>query len=324
VGVGPRQRAFVWAIALLALAVALSIVPTPYDLIAPGSAIDLATRIEVEGHPPPLRRFYLTDVSVTRASVLLLLLGGLWPGTRIERRDELMPPGMNMRGYDSLLIDAMRESQSIAAYVAERSAGYPVRRPLERVIVEQVLPDSHAVPALAPGDRILSVNGRAVAVPQDVTRAEEGLRAGDPLAVVLERTGHTLRATIAPYAMPQRPRLGILVRSTIEAPELPVAVHFAFDDVSGSSGGLMFALDIHAVLVHARSAGEAVAGTGTIESDGSVGPVEGVRQKLIAAERAGARVFFVPRANYAQIASERGLRVIPVSTFAEALAALGS
>jgi predicted S18 family serine protease len=45
---------------------------------------------------------------------------------------------------------------------------------------------------------------------------------------------------------------------------------------------------------------------------------------LIAAKRAGVTVFLVPRANAADIASERGVRVVPVGTFSDALAALRS
>ncbi len=317
--IDPRRRAFVWAIFVLALLAGLSIVPTPFYLVSPGSAIELSTRIAVEGHAPPARHFYLTDVSVVRASILLLA-AALWPGVRVVRRDVLFPQGANVRGYDDLLIDAMTDSQHIAAYVAERAAGYRLASPREQVFVAQVLPDSRAGGALQSGDRLLRIGGRNVGKPGDVLRAEAA--AHDELDIAIERAGSVRHINVPLVATPGGPRLGILIRDAAILPVLPVPVHFSFGDVSGSSGGLMFALEIYDTLAGGRAGGTAVAGTGTIASDGTIGPVEGVRQKLIAAQRAGAALFFVPKENYADVAGETALRVVPVGTFAEALAAL--
>jgi PDZ domain-containing protein len=87
----------------------------------------------------------------------------------------------------------------------------------------------------------------------------------------------------------------------------------------------MFALQIYGALRgDHRRPGTSIAGTGTIAADGSVGPIDGALQKLIAAKRAGARVFLVPKANAAEIAEERAVRVVPVGSFRDALAALRS
>jgi len=204
-------------------------------VLAPGNAIDLGTRVAVTGRPSPRRRFYLTDVTVTHATALQLV-AVFQPGVAIVGRDAVVPRGLGSRRYDRILVDAMQESQHVAAFVAERAAGL-------------------AVPAAG-------------------------------------------------------------------ADGLPVPVHFALDDVSGSSGGLMLALDIFAALANARY-GSAVAGTGALAIDGRVERVEGVRQKFIAAERAGARTFLVPRANAGDVTSDAQVIVVPVDTFAQAAAVLG-
>lgn len=120
-----------------------------------------------------------------------------------------------------------------------------------------------------------------------------------------------------------RARLGVILALHYAPARLAVPVNYAIGDVGGSSAGLMLALRIYDSL-HAPVSGTArsFAGTGTIALDGRVGPIEGTRQKLIAAKRAGARVFFVPRANFADIAGEHDVRVIPVDTFGQALRAL--
>jgi PDZ domain-containing protein len=118
-----------------------------------------------------------------------------------------------------------------------------------------------------------------------------------------------------------RPRLGVAVATRTEVPNLPIPVRYSLGNIAGSSGGLMFALEIYAAL-RDTAPGEAVAGTGTLAVDGSVGPIEGVAQKMLAARRAGCRIFLVPRDDASAVASTTGMRTIPVSNFNDAVRAL--
>jgi len=319
----PRRAAFSFAIlcATIALA-ALALVPSPYWIVAPGSAIDLSRRIAVEGYAPARRRYFLTDVTVERAS-LLGLAARFLPGRALVRADALVPPGESPRGYEHLMVEAMTQSQRIAALVAERGAGFSVPLPAERTLVESVLAQSRARAILQPGDALLRVAGKAVTSVGDVARALAGSAPGRLVEVVVERDARRLRLAVPTIATPAGPRFGIEVQQVLSMPDLPVPVHFTLPNVEGSSGGLMFALQIYGALRAGRQSGPAsIAGTGALSPDGTVRPIEGARQKLIAAERAGAGVFLVPRANYADVANERGLRVIPVDSFRGALAAL--
>lgn len=83
----------------------------------------------------------------------------------------------------------------------------------------------------------------------------------------------------------------------------------------------MLALEIYAAL-RDTAPGAAVAGTGTLAADGSVGPIEGVAQKIVAARRAGCRIFLVPRDDASAAAATTDIRTIPVSNFSEAVRAL--
>jgi PDZ domain-containing protein len=86
----------------------------------------------------------------------------------------------------------------------------------------------------------------------------------------------------------------------------------------------MLALQVYTTLRPDRShADRLIAGTGTLAEDGSVGAIEGAKQKLIAAEHVGASMFLVPRGNYAEVAKEQSIRVVPVGSFKEALKVLG-
>jgi len=317
----PRSRAFVAALFALACALTLSVVPTPFYLIAPGSAVDLTTRVVVEGRRPPARRYYLTDVTVTRLPALLLPARFL-PGVRIVGRDEIVPAGETPRSYDRLLYDAMGNSQNTAAFVAERAAGLAVPEPAEDVLVAGLQPASPAAGRLEPGDRLVRIAGRAIRSTADVSRAVEAAPRGRPVPIAVERDGRIRTAAVVPLATGAGPRLGVLVRTRLERPRLPVPVRFALDGITGSSGGLMFALSIYAQL-RASGGGPPVAGTGTLDREGRVGPIEGTLQKYVAARQAGAALFFVPRRNAPELTGQTGPRVVPVASFDEARRALG-
>ncbi|GAC1299761.1 MAG: protease DdcP [Vulcanimicrobiaceae bacterium] len=318
---GPRNAAYIWTIVALAIVACLALVPTPYYLLAPGSAVELAARIAVRAHRAPARRFFLTDVTVARASVLLLG-GALLPDTRVVRRDAVVPAGVSARTYDRVLVDAMADSQNVAALVAERAAGYRVDVPPARIVVADIVAGSRATGVLRRGDRVVRVADRPIRRVGDVARALGRLPPGTPVRLAIDRDGAPLAVVVPTMAYGTTSRLGISLRERVRAARLPVPVRFDLGDIAGSSGGLMFGLEIYAAL-RAPGGGEDVAGTGTLAADGRVGRIEGTRQKLVAAKRAGARVFLVPKENYADIAGDRDVRVVPVATFGDALRAIG-
>lgn len=318
---GPRNAAYIWTIVALALLAGASIVPTPFYLLAPGNAVELGQHVAVGSHPAPSRRFYLTDVAVARAS-LLLLAGALVPGTRIVRREDVVPSGATARTYDRALVDAMTDSQNVAAIVAERSAGYRIALPQRRFVVSGFVAGSRARRSLRDGDAVLAVAGRPVRALDTVANYVGGLVAGSDVRVTIARGPSVRNVVITTMANDGETRLGIFLRERLATVRLPVPVRFDVGAISGSSGGLMFALEIYATL-HGGVMGEPVAGTGTISADGTVGRIEGTRQKFIAAERAGARLFLVPRANYGEVAADRHIRVVAVDRFDDALRATG-
>jgi PDZ domain-containing protein len=69
-----------------------------------------------------------------------------------------------------------------------------------------------------------------------------------------------------------------------------------------------------------------IAGTGTIDEEGNVGPIGGIPQKLVAAKAAKAKVFLTPAANCAEAMDnpQPGLPLIKVNTLNDALNALTS
>jgi PDZ domain-containing protein len=103
-------------------------------------------------------------------------------------------------------------------------------------------------------------------------------------------------------------------------------------ETGGPSGGLIFALGIvdkltSQDLVRYRN----IAGTGTITTEGRVGPIGGIAEKIIGAKKAGVELFLTPTENCSEIADEekvpsssdkKVMKIVPVATLNEAMAIL--
>jgi PDZ domain-containing protein len=314
-----RHRGALYVAAAVFAAVA-AFLPTPFSLMLPGRAVDLRGVVSVAGRSTPATPFFLTDVRFASHVTPVQLLAGILPGAQIIRTQQVMPGSMTAVEYEGVEREAMSESQSIAAVVAERAAGLKVPYPRSRVLVVYFSPTSRASGALRPLDMLVSINGHPIAVNVDVVHALAGVRAGSSVRMAVVRRGRELTVQVPTMPYGERTALGAYLTTIYQRPQIPVAVSFHLPEVSGSSGGLMFALDIYRRLrPNALHASEPVAGTGTIAYDGSVGPIEGAKQKVMAARRAGAKIFFVPHENYKEVAGTTGIRVIAVSSFSDAL-----
>ncbi|CAM5229879.1 YlbL family protein [Streptomyces narbonensis] len=109
----------------------------------------------------------------------------------------------------------------------------------------------------------------------------------------------------------------------LDPEEVKVNLHLA--DIGGPSAGLLFSLGIVDKLDAGNlTGGKVIAGTGTIDADGTVGAVGGVSLKTQAAARDGATVFLVPKAECsdAQAEQPKGLRLVPVTALSDAVASL--
>ena len=290
-------------------------------MLLPGQAVDLRTIVAVRGHRSPAAHFYLTDVSLLPNVPPLALIAALEPGARVVKTSDVIPDHISSERYNRAMVDSMRDSENAAIYVAERAAGYRVPAPLRRVQIVGVLVGSPADGILRPGDVIDAIDGKSALSMTAIQRATAAHRAGDAVRVGVARGGVASEHVIRAAAIQGRARLGILLADDVTFGRPPVPVTFKVGDVEGSSGGLMFALEIYRSLRPQLGALH-VAGTGTLDADGNVGEIAGTMQKLIAARNAGANIFLVPQANYAEVKGAAGMHVIPVKTFAQALAAL--
>jgi len=333
-----RARAWVRrrrTLVLLALLVAVSFfVPTDYFVISPGITRDLGPIVQVESRPggPEVwgsgegeGRFLMATVSMHPANGATLLLGWLSPRTTLRHRSELLPPGRTWEEYSQETWLMMQESQEAAKVAALRRLGHDVRLRGRGAVVSFVYSDGPAAGRLFSGDVIVGVGPVPVTGAAELLRAMEAYEVGDPVTMTVQRGGReqavTLRTTEHP-TIPGHAAVRINIRTYRPAADLPVDIAIEPGNISGPSAGMMFALEIVDRLDGPGdlARGRAVAGTGTIDAEGHVGPVGGVREKVFTVENAGAEVLFVAEADAPEArAVATRVTVVPVITLDQAV-----
>jgi len=219
----------------------------------------------------------------------------------------------------------LQDSETTAIIVGLRLAGYPVAINNDGVSIVSILPSSPAVAVLQPDDVITGVNGNPVIYPADLTKRLESATPGSTINLTIERHGETMYVsvrTMEPLEAGGPARIGISIVQHNSGTSLPFPVEIVPQKVSGGpSAGLMFTLGIYDLVTSQDlTGGRKIAGTGTIDLEGNVGPIGGVQQKVVAAERAGAEYFLSPTENYPDaLAMATRITVIEVATAQDAI-----
>ncbi|MDP8938380.1 MAG: PDZ domain-containing protein [Actinomycetota bacterium] len=329
----PDRRRPWWMVVLAALGLLLpaagitgQFVTLPYDSIGPGSARDVSGLVSVKGHAsyPPAGRIMYTTVSVReRVNAFEALAGWLDPATDVVP-EEKVRGDIPADEYRRLNIEAMADSKTTAQLVALRHLGFTdLGAGAEILSVQDGLPASSL---LKPRDVIVAVDGTPVSVAADAVATIRARKPGDTVQLRIVRGDTPPVDVAAPLAAGEggRPLLGVRMGDKVK---LPFEITIESGRVIGPSAGLAYALEILEVLTPGElTGGVSVAATGELRSDGVIGPIGGVAQKAVTVERAGARVFLVPKENLAEAKGSAGdgLQVHGVGSFAEALTVLGS
>jgi len=229
--------------------------------------------------------------------------------------EELFPKGVTSTEVDNQSAAEMADSQQEAIAVALRGLGQTVS---EVVSIGALTKDSPARGDLLPGDIVVTVDGRPVTTRDSVRLAIRAHKPGERAAFTVRR-GSKLRILMVKTAdVKGQAVVGVLLRTEFV---FPTKVSINAGDVGGPSAGLMFSLAVYDKLTPgALTGGVNIAGTGTIDSAGKVGPIGGIQQKLVGAKRGSAAWFLAPADNCDEVVGHipDGLRVVKVATFAQA------
>lgn len=314
---GPRISRSWWvvgpALALLLVAtIALLVREVPYIVFMPGSATEVQPLVTITGRPGEEAPF--VDAEVRDDEILFTTVSIRYPTgfevlyRTLDDRNDIAPsePYLGTQSNEEsreFNLSLMTSSKDKAAKVALEAAGYEVTVTPTGAVIVNLDPSYPAASVLRPGDTIVGADGEPVAVSDDLVAAIAEHEPGDMISLELERLNQpgtmTVEAELAEH--PEKAGQAQLGVSLENRPsyEFPFDVAIDSGDVGGPSAGLAFTLAIlDRITPGDLTGGARVAVTGTIELDGTVGPVGGVKQKTEAAVSEGAVQFLVPSDEY--------------------------
>ncbi len=317
-------------LSLLTLVAALLIVPLPLYVEQPGRLVSLAACVEVAAPDaePVAGDYLLTTVNLVEATTYEALRGAVVADAAVVRKREVLPPGVDPSAFFDAQADVFATTADVAAAVGLEAAGFEAEVTGDGVSVVRALPDTPAAGVLFPGDVVTAVDGEPVRVDADLRAAVAAAGAGATLRLSLVRDGTAQEVAVTPTLLEGRPVIGVEIETANPRVVLPVPVEVASGAIGGPSAGLMIAVTVYDKVSADEdlAAGRRVAGTGTIDEQGRVGPIGGIRLKVIAAHRAGVDVFLAPASQLAEaragVPPGGELEVVGVADFDAARAAL--
>ena len=327
----PVWRWIIGAIVGVALLVAAVFVPIPVVyLYLPGPVRDAEELINVKEAKTYSSEgsLYMTTVSVDTSVSLVELILAAFDAERQVVMKEDVTGGRSLETLKREQQAQMTDSQNHARQVALSELG--LDRPTGKgARVEATITGAPADGVLRPGDVIVEIDNRPIETSCDVGEVIGGHETGDTVAVVVRRDGsrRVFRIDLEPNPFDGSPTfIGVQMQTVDFSFEPGVEVDFKTGEIAGPSAGLVLALALYDRLTpEDLTAGRKVAGTGTLECDGGVGPIGGIEQKVAGARAQGAEVFLVPLGNLAAARSVAGdIQIVPIETFDDAIEYLGA
>ena len=344
------------AVATCALLAGAFVLPSSYVKEGPGPLFDVLGTyqekdvIEVSGAPSykTFGKMNMTTVSVsggpyTELSGAEAFYGWLaFDGNRsLVVPTDALYPHVSHEQATAATGAQMADSQTQAKVAAMRQLKMAVT---EKVQVLSTVEGSPAASVLKGDDRIVKVGEKQIETLTDVPKAVNASN-GSPIDVTVERGGKQQTFKLTPVRSSDNSRW-ILGAGLKQSYDLPAHVQYNLDGVGGPSAGLMLALGTvdklsEGTLLADEDAGgdpyrSYISGTGTIDADGKVGAIGGIKYKILATGRYGARYFLAPKENCDSIVKMQAqdpdlfnyyhagqvsgtMTVIPVSTLDEAV-----
>ncbi len=292
--------------------------PLPYYIEAPGGTIDITNRIDIDGGYVSKGSLNLLYVTEYRGNVMTYLMGLVLPSFDIEKQEERQIS--NESAQDIYIRNRVMLENSIdnATILAYRYANKTVNITGYNNVILANYNDNE----LKIGDNIISIDDVKVSNLIDIKNELDKKEANQTITISVMRDNkeHSFKVKLD-----DEKKLGIIVQTDYEY-ELDPEINIKFKtSESGSSGGLMLALSIYnAITSEDITHGFKVAGTGTIDIEGNVGEIGGIKYKIMGAVRNKMDLVFVPTANYDEAIKVKkehnyDIDIIKVNTFEEAL-----
>lgn len=292
-------------------------VELPYYIEAPGGTINLTQRIDSNYNKKngSLNMLYVTEYKGNIVTVLLSKIISTWDLNEIKKQQVSNENSKDIYNRNKVMLDNSIGNATIVAY---RYAGKNITIKDKKNIVIATTKDND----IEIGDIILSIDNKKV---ENITTIKEYLNTlniGDTVTILLKRNNKEKEVKIT---LEDDKLLGIMIITNYEY-ETEDDLDIAFKSgEGGSSGGLVLSLGIYSQITGIDILkGRHIAGTGTIDIDGNVGEIDGIKYKIAGAVKNKMDVILVSPYNYEEAKkvikdNNYKIELVKVSTFKEAV-----
>jgi len=324
-----RLIALCSVLSVLILVGLLGFLPTTdYVVESPGPVLNVNGKLEgkdiisVKNTNIPTTPLAMTTVSVQGCddkgiTYWQLIKSELTSSDAVVERDNVCPKNISEKTVSQVSAAQMTGSQDSAVVAA-----WQLTKPDAKftLTVEQAVTDG-AKQAFKKGDKLVSIvdaDSKSVQITsyKQLREVLEKMTPGKPIKVTIERDSATQEVSVLGAKPEDSSRKGAMLGITLNVnPPAGHEVTYAVGGIGGPSAGMIFALNIAQRLEGKNYAGTTpVAGTGTIDLSGNVGPIGGIKQKMLGAKDEGYKVFLAPVGNCADVVGNepKGMTVIPV------------
>jgi PDZ domain-containing protein len=323
---------FLFAVLIITLGLVLRL---PYYVMSPGSSRPTESLISVSGAQTYVNggEVDFLTVSLRQATPFEALAAWVNPDLDLASREDILGKQSPDQNRD-LNLRLMTESKDAAQYQALTRLGYPVESTGTGAVVASVVESGPSANMLVPGDVIVRANGQQISFSQQLINVISATTPGATITLGVEPFDSTLEGALPPREVQvvlgaregdtTKGFLGVSTFTRDLSFTFPVEVTIDSGRVGGPSAGLAFTLGILDVMTpESLTGGLNVSVTGTITLDGSVGPIGGIHQKVMASRRAGVDLMLVPASEIDEARKYAGdLRVEPVESLTQALEVL--
>ncbi len=290
-------------------------VDLPYVIYAPGGAINLENRIKVDEDYESKGKLQMAYVSMVRGSIPFLLASYVIPDWDIESKDDLTLEDETME--DMLKKDKLYMQESIGNATISALSLLNKNIDIKKIHNNVIYITKEADTKLELYDEIVKADGVEIRSLDEYKKIVESHKIGDVIKLEILRNNKKKDVTIKVYNTKDGLKTGISIVTTYDLKTEDNIKIKSKASESGPSGGLMMALGIYNSLTKEDiTNGKNIVGTGTIDIDGNVGEIGGVKYKLIGAVRNKADVFICPLENYKEakkVAKEKKYDIIIIT-----------
>lgn len=303
--------------------------PLPYYIYTGGGTINVKDKIHIENKETKgdFNLCYVEQINANIPTFLLSKLLSNWDS--VSKEEVSLNDKEDIKDIYKRDKIYLEEANQNAIFVAYKKAGKSVNILDKHLYIIYLEEDSDT--DLKIGDDILEIDGSKIDSLADISKILDSYEVGSKLNIKVKRNGKEMMKYAIVHKKNDRKLIGIALTSIYDY-EVDPKITFTFSNSeSGPSGGFMVTLAIYNQLIDSDiSNGLKIAGTGTIDIEGNVGSIGGVKYKLKGAVDSKSDIFLVPAGeNYEEAIKYQkkyhyDIKIIGISTFEEAIEKLES